>query len=181
MAGFLESLGLGGAAAKYHSLKGHIGDRGENITGEIVKGAEVLGSSFLTAYANGYYASANTDHAEITTGVPADITVGVGLLALGLMGFAGKFSDTLCNLGTGALAAYSARLGTNWGAQARLKKAGATVAKGNVLPHGMRVPNVIGAGGYHQPANVVSGAPPVYHPAADVSANPNNPWVVPMH
>lgn len=165
MADFLASLGLGGAASKYHALKGKISDRGENLTGEVVKGAEVLGSAFLTAYANGYYATATTDHAEFTAGVPADLTAGVGLLALGLMGFAGKFSDTICNLGTGALSAYAARLGTNWGAQARLKKPAVTATTTTATK------GAFGSGGR------VAGSPPVYHPASDV----HNVWNVPTH
>ena len=177
MATFLDSIGLGGVGQKYVGLKGKLEKRGEDMTGEAIKGAEVLGSSFAFAYANGYFAKPNTDHAELTAGVPADMTIGIGLLALGLMGFAGKYSDTLCNVGTGALASYATRLGMNWGAQGRLKAAGLSATKGNTAHSHMRAPNVLvsGAGQFRAP-NVV-GAAPVFHPASDV----HSPWRVPTH
>lgn len=159
MAGFLDSIGLGGAASKYIGLKGKIEERGENMTGEIVKVVEVSGSTFLMAYANGFYAKPNVNHAELSAGVPADMTIGFGLLALGLMGFAGKFSDTICNLGTGTLGAYAARMGTQFGAEARLKKAGVTATKGMVGAHAQQL-----------------GAAPVYHRASMVES----PWNVPV-
>jgi hypothetical protein len=95
--------------------------RAENVAGEMTRAGTVGLSTFGFAYANGAFAAPGKDHHEVA-GAPTDLVSAVVLHGLAFVGLLGKYSEHAHNVGTGALAAYLARLGTQLGVDARARR-----------------------------------------------------------
>lgn len=101
----------------YRGLSG----RGETLAGELTRAGEVGLSTFGFAYANGAFAAAGKDHHEVA-GAPTDLASALALHGLAFFGLFGRYGEHAHNIGTGALAAYLARLGTRLGVDARARR-----------------------------------------------------------
>ncbi|MHB2027564.1 MAG: hypothetical protein ACYCPT_01950 [Acidimicrobiales bacterium] len=110
-------------AAKSAGLKGHT----ERVAEEGIRTAAIVLSTGGMAYLNGRYSQPSADHVQVA-GVPVDLAGGLFLTGLSLAGMTGKFAGVVASVGAGGLGAYAARMGTQWGATAKLAAAAATPA-----------------------------------------------------
>jgi hypothetical protein len=92
-----------------------IREHAEEAIGTGIQIAEVGGTAFGFGYANSRWGK----NGEVQVmGIPADLGVAVALHGVAFMGGLGKYSEHGHNVGTGALAAYSYRMGSQLGAAA---------------------------------------------------------------
>jgi len=96
-------------------------DKTTEFVGQGLQATEVTGSCYLFSYANGRSPAMNKDHHELTEGVPTDLAIGVLGHVVAFFGGASQYGEHLHNLSDGALASWSARMGTAQGSKARLK------------------------------------------------------------
>ena len=88
---------------------------------------EVMMQNLITvgsAFGMGWYlgdaeknraAGKTVEESQQIGGIDADLIVGGGALAAGMLKWGGKFSDTLSSIGTGVLSGYAARRGQKMG------------------------------------------------------------------
>lgn len=88
---------------------GSIKEKAEEATEKLVTTAEVGAASFAMGVING-----KTGGVELM-GVPLELGVGGALVAVSMLGIAGKASHHLHNFGTGALASYLTTVGRGVG------------------------------------------------------------------
>jgi hypothetical protein len=105
-------------ATRTAGLRGHA----ERVAGEAIKTAIVVGATGGMAYVNGRYSEAGKDHLEYA-GVPIDLAGGLLISALSFADILGRFDEFGHSLGSGMLGAYAARLGSRYGADAKLAHA----------------------------------------------------------
>ncbi len=119
-----------------------IREHAEEAIGTGIQIAEVSGTAFGFGYAHARWGG-QRGQVEVF-GLPADLGIAVALHGVAFMGGLGKYAEHGHNVGTGALASYTYRLGARVGAEAA-RGAGA------VKPQGF----VTGA----EPASMFNGAP----------------------
>lgn len=112
-----------------HMAAGAVGLRGhaERVAGEAIRTGALVLSTGGMAYANGRWSQPGTQCVEVG-GVPVDLAGGIGLTALSLAGLFGRFGEITASVGGGMLSAYAARMGTQWGANAKIAAAAGTPA-----------------------------------------------------
>lgn len=93
-----------------------IREHAEEAIGQGIQIAEVSGTAFGFGYANARWGG-EKGQVEIL-GLPADLGVAVALHGVAFMGGLGRYAEHGHNVGTGALASYSYRMGTHFGAEA---------------------------------------------------------------
>ena len=92
-----------------------IREHAEEAIGTGIQIAEVGGTAFGFGYANARWGQ----NGEVKVmGVPADLGVAVALHGVAFMGGLGKYSEHGHNVGSGALASYAYRMGTQLGTTA---------------------------------------------------------------
>ncbi len=96
-------------------------EHAEEAIGTGIQIAEVGGTAFGFGYANQRWGK---DGEVMVMGIPADLGVAVALHGVSFMGGLGKYSEHGHNVGTGALASYAYRMGTQMGASAARIEAG---------------------------------------------------------
>lgn len=111
-----RTVGLRGTAAR--------------IAGEAIKTGLVVGATGGMSYVNARYGQGGKPY-EIA-GVPVDLAGGLLLSALSFADVLGRYDEFGHAFGAGMLGAYSARLGTQYGAEAKVHAAagGGVAAKG---------------------------------------------------
>ncbi len=92
-----------------------IREHAEEAIGTGIQIAEVGGTAFGFGYANARW---GTNGEVKVMGVPADLGVAVALHGVAFMGGLGKYSEHGHNVGSGALASYAYRMGTQLGSTA---------------------------------------------------------------
>ena len=91
-------------------------EHAEEAIGQGIQIAEVSGTAFGFGYAHARWGGAK-GQVEVL-GVPADLGVAVALHGVAFMGGLGKYAEHGHNVGTGALASYSYRIGSQFGTEA---------------------------------------------------------------
>lgn len=125
-------------AARTAGLRGHA----ERVAGEALKTAIVVGATGGMAYVNGRYSEAGKDHLEYA-GVPVDLAGGLLISALSFADVLGRFDEFGHALGSGMLGAYAARMGSRYGADAKLAlSAGKPAAVKGAFGEGAYYPTV---------------------------------------
>jgi hypothetical protein len=81
----------------------------------------VAAGTLAFSYADAAYSDDGTEWKLF--GVPVSAAAALGLHALGWTGYAGKYSNDVHNLATGALANWISQFGRDWGRKARSKPA----------------------------------------------------------
>lgn len=102
--------------------KGRGKSGGEKGFGEILKTFETVGAGSMMGFLNAKHAKPGRNAVEVG-GVPADLTLGVGLSVFALSNYVGDYSEHVHNLANGLLCAYAVRMGMMWGAESRTKTA----------------------------------------------------------
>lgn len=91
-------------------------EKTEGIIDTGIAAAEVSGTAFAFGYANARWG----ENGELKVGgLPVDLGAAVALHGIAFMGGLGKHAEHGHNVGTGALASYTYRLGTQLGAEAK--------------------------------------------------------------
>lgn len=114
---------LGSRFARMSGLKGG----GERAFGEVLKTVETVGVAGAMSFVNARYAEAGKPAYEVA-GVPADLAGGILIGALSLAGYLGKYDEHGHNISNGLIATYAVRMGSIWGANARVQHATGTRA-----------------------------------------------------
>lgn len=115
---------LTGLATKTVGLRGHA----SRVAGEAIKTGLVVGATGGMAYVNARYAAPGKSCYEIAN-VPVDLAGGLLLSALGFVDVLGQYDEFAHALGSGMLGAYAARLGSQYGTEAKVAAAGAGKSK----------------------------------------------------
>lgn len=98
--------------------------KAEEMTGGVIRTAEVAGAAFAMGMMNGRSAQLHGKPPEIV-GVPVDLALGVALNVVGHAKLVGKSSHHIHALGDGCLASYFVGLGFGTGRQVGLESAAA--------------------------------------------------------
>lgn len=106
------------ARSKMTAMREH----SEEVIGEAIAATEVGTTALAFGYANARYG----DGGELKiAGMPLDLLAGVSLHGISFMGGLGKYAEHGHNIGSGAMAAYAYRAGSQLGRDAREGKGAA--------------------------------------------------------
>lgn len=108
-----------------------VGIKGQaaRVASEAIKTGLVVGATGGMSYVNARYGKPGGPY-EIAN-VPVDLAGGLLLSALGFVDMLGQYDEFAHAIGSGMLGAYAARLGTQYGAEAKVAAgAGKSAAKG---------------------------------------------------
>ena len=92
---------------------------GERAAGTVITTVEFVGTSFGMTYANQRWGKGEFK----VLGVPADLLLGGGLVALSMFDALGKYDEHGAAIGAGFLASWGCRTGANMGTDAAQKDA----------------------------------------------------------
>ena len=100
------------AKSKMATMREH----SEEVIGEAIAATEVATTALAFGYANARYGEGG----ELKiAGMPIDLLVGVSLHGISFLGGLGKYSEHGHNIGSGGMAAYAFRTGSQLGRDAR--------------------------------------------------------------
>jgi len=141
-----------------------IREHAEEAIGQGIQIAEVSGTAFGFGYANARWGGPK-GQVEVL-GLPADLGAAVALHGVAFMGGLGKYAEHGHNMGTGALASYSYRMGTHFGADAAKQQAQGRPGAAAFVPAG--APGVFnGVNGVPQHAVAGYATPYIVHVDAE--------------
>lgn len=105
-------------ATKTVGIRGHA----ERVAGEAIKTGLIVASTGSMSYVNARYAQAGKSAFEVGN-VPVDLAGGLLISALSFADVLGRFDEFGHAVGSGMLGAYFARLGTQYGTEAKVHAA----------------------------------------------------------
>lgn len=90
---------------------------GEGMMRNLVTVGSALGMGWYMGDAEKNRGTKTVEESQQISGIDADLIIGGGALAAGMMKWGGKFSETLSAIGTGVLSGYGYRRGHSMGVE----------------------------------------------------------------
>jgi hypothetical protein len=115
------------ALSRARTAMTRVREKAEVAIGQGMEVAEVGGVAFGFGYANGRWGDPDTGEIKVL-GLPVDLSVGIALTGVAMMGGFGKYGEHGVNIGAGALSAYAYRTGYQLGQTGAEDSASATTS-----------------------------------------------------